>query len=374
MATVDGTWTYSYDSDGQLVHAAFASTNSAIPSQDLTYVYNAAGDRTQTIVNGVTTHLHEQQRQRIHDGHVADGTTTYTYNANGDLVSMTDSSGTTTYTYDSLNRLVSVTSPTDSWVYEYDALGNLVATIHNGQTTDNLVDPTGLGNVVGQYTSSGSLIAGYTYGLGLVSQVTPGGTNYYQFDALGSTVGLTNAASGSGCQLQLLAVRRSAREHGERRQSVHVRRPVRRLERRERARRHAGPAYDPTTGQFVSNDPIGLRGRGHQSSAVRREQTRSTAHRSAAGSSRSSIPTQCDLGNSVARHIWCTANTLRSLEGLTTIGDVASRSTSGPASAIHSAEVVNRGYSGISRRLHQSQIGRHRQGRSELSTASVITR
>ncbi len=66
----------------------------------------------------------------------------------------------------------------------------------NGQTTENLVDPTGLGNLVGQYTSSGSLIAGYTYGLGLVSQVTPGGTNYYQFDALGSTVGLTNATSG----------------------------------------------------------------------------------------------------------------------------------------------------------------------------------
>ena len=56
MTTLDGTWTYSYDSDGELVHAAFvASTGSPIPSQDLTYVYNAAGDRTQTIVNGVTT-------------------------------------------------------------------------------------------------------------------------------------------------------------------------------------------------------------------------------------------------------------------------------------------------------------------------------
>ena len=65
----------------------------AIPSQDLTYEYNAAGDRTQTIVNGVTTHLHEQQRQRVHDGHSADGTTTYTYNANGDLVSKTDAVG-----------------------------------------------------------------------------------------------------------------------------------------------------------------------------------------------------------------------------------------------------------------------------------------
>ena len=98
--------------------------------------------------------------------------------------------------YNSLNQLVGVTSPSGSWVYQYDALGNLVATTTNGQTTENLVDPTGLGNLVGQYTSSGSLIAGYTYGLGLVSQVTPSGTNYYQFDALGSTAGLTNATSG----------------------------------------------------------------------------------------------------------------------------------------------------------------------------------
>ena len=58
-------------------------------------------------------------------------------------------------------------SPTDSWIYEYDALGNVVATVHNGQTTENLVDPTGLNDLVGQYTSSGGLIADYTYGLGL---------------------------------------------------------------------------------------------------------------------------------------------------------------------------------------------------------------
>ena len=169
MATIDGTWTYSYDNAGELVHAAFASTNSGIPSQDLTYDYNAAGDLTQTIVNGITT----TYTSNSVDEYTTVGGTTYGYNANGDMVSMTNASGTTTYTYDSLNRLVSVTSPTDSWVYEYDALGNLVATIHNGQTTKNLVDPNGAGNLVGQYNGSGSLIAGYTYGLGLVSQTTP---------------------------------------------------------------------------------------------------------------------------------------------------------------------------------------------------------
>ena len=170
MTTIDGTWTYSYDNAGELLHASFASTDSSIPSQDLTYDYNAGGrphDRRSSTAPRRITRATASTSTRRSAG------TTYGYNANGDLVSMTDASGTTTYTYDSLNRLVSVTSPTDSWVYEYDALGNLVATIHDGQTTNNLVDPNGTGNVIGQYTSTGSLIAGYTYGLGLVARPRP---------------------------------------------------------------------------------------------------------------------------------------------------------------------------------------------------------
>ena len=38
------------------------------------------------------------------------------------------------------------------------------------------------------------MIADYTYGLGLTSQVTAQGSDYYDFDGLGSTVGLTNAS------------------------------------------------------------------------------------------------------------------------------------------------------------------------------------
>ena len=34
MATIAGNWTYSYDGDGQLIHAAFApSTGSTIPGR-----------------------------------------------------------------------------------------------------------------------------------------------------------------------------------------------------------------------------------------------------------------------------------------------------------------------------------------------------
>ncbi len=256
MVTIDGTWTYGYDNDGELVTASFASTDYAIPNQNLTYIYNAAGDRTQTIINGVTT---DYTSNTVNE-YTTVGGTTYEYDADGNLISMTDASGTTTYSYNSLNQLTGVTSPSGSWTYEYDALGNLVATTADGQTTDNLVDPTGLGNLVGQYTTSGSLIAGYTYGLGLGSQVTPSGTNYYQFDALGSTAGLTNATGGVVATYSylpsgglLVGTGSIANpftfigEYGVTSDGSGL------LDMRNRS-------YNPSTEQFVSNDPIGLNG------------------------------------------------------------------------------------------------------------------
>ncbi len=196
MTTVDGEWAYTYDSIGQLATATFTpSSGSSVPAQSLSYQYNAAGDLTQTVVNSVSSTYTSDSLGQYTTVSSSNGTSTnYSYNANGDLISATNPSGTTNYSYNSLNQLVSVTSPTGSWTYEYDALGDVVATIENGQMTQNLVDPTGLGTVVGQYDSLGNLLAGYTYGQGLVSQITPSGSNYYAFDGLGSTVGVTNSS------------------------------------------------------------------------------------------------------------------------------------------------------------------------------------
>ena len=98
------------------------------------------------------------------------------------------------FTYNSLNQLLKVVTPTDTWVYEYNALGERVAATHNGQTITYVLDPAGSGSVIAAYDGSGHLVADYAYGLGLVSQTTPLGTDYYQFDAIGSTAGLTNSA------------------------------------------------------------------------------------------------------------------------------------------------------------------------------------
>src|SRR5262249_3142822 len=91
-----------------------------------------------------------------------------------------------------LNRLIEVSSPTGTSAYPYDPLGNLASMTQNGQTTRYVVDPIGLGNIVGEYNGSGGVIANYTYGLGLTSRGASGGaTAYYSFDGLGSTAQLT---------------------------------------------------------------------------------------------------------------------------------------------------------------------------------------
>ena len=61
-----------------------------------------------------------------------------------------------------------------------------------------MIDPIGLGNVVGQYDGSGNLVARYDYGFGLVSQIDATGNSYfYNFSAIGNTSELTNATGDS---------------------------------------------------------------------------------------------------------------------------------------------------------------------------------
>src|SRR5262249_20041748 len=145
MGTVDGQWTYTYDLTGQLIHAVLASTNPAIPNQDLSYVYDAAGNRVRTILNGVTT---DYTTNALNE-YTAAGTTTYKYDGDGNHSEEDGPGGTRRYTYDARNRLVQVVTPDGTWQYEYDAFGNRIVSVVNGQRTDFLLDLTGLVNVVG---------------------------------------------------------------------------------------------------------------------------------------------------------------------------------------------------------------------------------
>src|SRR5262249_9123967 len=158
MTTTDGTWTYEYDAVGQLTQAVFDSTNPAIPNQDLRYEYDGVGNRLRTIINGVTTtYVTNNLNQYVQVGDAA-----YDYDADGNLISITNTAGTFKLNYDDESRLLGAADATDTWTYEYDALGNRKTVTQNGQRTEYLLDPTGLGSVVGEYDGPGDLIARYT--------------------------------------------------------------------------------------------------------------------------------------------------------------------------------------------------------------------
>ena len=102
-----------------------------------TYVVNNVNEYTSSTTNGVTT--------------------TYQYDADGNLIAQTVGGSTTTYTFNELNELTAVSGPGLTASYGYDPLGNLISQTVNGVTTNYQIDPTGLGNVVATFSGSGNL-------------------------------------------------------------------------------------------------------------------------------------------------------------------------------------------------------------------------
>ena len=111
--TSDGNWTYSYDAAGELTNAMFQSTSAAIQNQDISYVYDAAGNRISQTVNGVVTDYTTNALNQ----YTAVGGTTYTYDADGNVTSETNSSGTTrshTTRITSLSRKMGLAEPSNT--------------------------------------------------------------------------------------------------------------------------------------------------------------------------------------------------------------------------------------------------------------------
>ena len=182
--TLAGTTNYVYDAVGRLIQASLPT------GRVLTYAYDAAGNRTLASDNGTTTtYIVNAMNQ-----YVAVGGTNQSFDADGNLAASTSPTGPRSFSYDAEGRLVGVVTAQGTWTYQYDVFGNRVATIHNGQRTEYLVDPAGLGDVFAEYDGQGNLQAHYAHGLGLESRIdVTGPAAYFQFDAIGNTDQLTGA-------------------------------------------------------------------------------------------------------------------------------------------------------------------------------------
>jgi len=184
--TSEGTWSYSYDKVGQLTSAVLKDTsNNVLRSEN--YTYDAMGNRTKSVIDGVTTTYTYNNMNQI----VSANGFAYKYDADGNLLEDEKRS----YTWTTDNRVASETDKAtgQTWTYTYDALGNRISSTTNGVTTTYTVDANG--NVLAEYVN-GKWSRSYYQGNNLAGWTSAEGEYFFNYDILGSTGSIT-AGNGS---------------------------------------------------------------------------------------------------------------------------------------------------------------------------------
>ena len=184
---------------------------------------------------------------------------TYTYDNNGNTLTKTDSTGTTNYTWDFENRLTSVTLPGNGGTvsFKYDPFGRRTYKSSSAGTSvfafdgDNLIEET---------NASGGVVARYSQGLNIdepLAMLRSGATSYYQADGVGSVTSLSNGAGAVAQNYTYDSFGNVIASSG----SVvnNFRYTAREFDTETGLYYYRARYYDPTSGRFITEDPLGFR-------------------------------------------------------------------------------------------------------------------
>jgi len=155
---------------------------------DAAYYYDSVGNRT-SMTKGTTTSYTANNLNE----YVTVGTTTYSYDQNGNLFN----DGTYKYYYDYENRLTDVNDQSNNHIasYKYDYTGRRIEKLVYGSpnvVTRYCYDGD---NLIGEYDGSGNLLRKYIYGDRIDEPIcitTSQGTFYYAYDGLGSVIAISD--------------------------------------------------------------------------------------------------------------------------------------------------------------------------------------
>src|SRR5206468_4369706 len=181
---------YQYDAASRL--AALIYRNATSTLGNLSYQYDAAGNRTRVGGSLARTGLPDPVAAATYDAanrQLTLGDKQMTFDASGNLTSITEPSGTTTYTWDARNRLTRITGPGLTASFAHDAVGRRVQKQINGGLVQHLHD--GL-DIIHDLTDQAPV--SYLRTLGIDEPLVRNSAEFYLTDALGSTVALTDPA------------------------------------------------------------------------------------------------------------------------------------------------------------------------------------
>ena len=278
---------YSYDSVSHLLsvlHQAGANT-----LDGASYTYDSAGNRTSksNYLNGVTSSygydLIYQLTQVTQGGSTTEsytydpvgnrlssvGVPNYSYNSSNELTSSSngsytyDNNGNTltdaqgrSFTWDFENRLVQAVVPGQNGgttTFKYDPFGRRIQKSGPLGTTNYLYDGP---ETIEEIDSSGNVLARYSKG-GIdepLSELRSGSSSYYEQDGLGSTTSLSSSAGSVANTYDYDSFGKLSASTGTLTNPFQY--TGREFDQETGIYQYRARYYDPSTGRFVSEDPI----------------------------------------------------------------------------------------------------------------------
>jgi RHS repeat-associated protein len=238
---------YTYDAIYELTKAMQGGSTTE------SYTYDPLGNRLSSL--GVPSYTHDSSNELT-----AKTGTTYTYDYNGNTLAKTDSTGTTTYTWDFENRLKSVTLPGAGGIvsFKYDPFGRRIYKSSSSGTSIYAYDGDGA-TLIEETNVTGGVVARYAQGLNIdepLAVLRSGTTSYYQGDGLGSITSLSSAASALNNTYTYDSFGRLTNSTGS--LTNPLRYTARDLDAETNLYYYRARYYDPSTGRFISEDPLGF--------------------------------------------------------------------------------------------------------------------
>ncbi len=237
---------YGYDSVYQLLSATQGATATE------SYAYDAVGNRTSSL--GVASYTTNSSNEMT-----ANSNASFTYDNNGNTLTKVIGGNTTSYAWDFENRMSSVTLPGSggSVSFKYDPFGRRIYKSSSSCTSIYAYDGD---NLVEETNASGGAIARYSQNeenldepLAMLRSST---TSYFEQDGLGSVTTLSNAAGALAQTYTYDSFGNQTASSGS--LTNPFRFTAREWDMETNLQFSRARYYDPSSGRFISEDPVGL--------------------------------------------------------------------------------------------------------------------